>query len=399
MKLSILFVDDEPNVLAGLRRVLRPLRHEWSAEFAEGGPQALALLVRAPFDAVVTDLRMPGMTGVQLLEEVRRVQPRAVRIILTGHCDEEAAARAAAVAHRMLSKPCDPAALKASLAGACARRDLLSGEALVALVARRGSVPSPPALYAEVTAELGAPEPSLDRVAALVARDPGMSAKLLHLVNSAFFGLRTPAAGPRQAVTLLGLETLRMLVLTCGVFSRYEGPAGAPFSAEALWAHSRRTGELAAAVARAEGADARTAGHAAVAGLLHDVGRLVLQDSLPDACREALARARAEGRPAWEVERDVLGASHAEVGGCLLGLWGVPEPIVEAVAWHHRPGDCPAAGFSALTAVHAADALAGGDDPGAGGPDAAYLGRLGLADRVGRWQGLLDPREPGGATP
>ncbi len=397
MSLNVLFVDDEPNVLSGLRRILRPLRSEWAAEFAEGGPQALAILEKAPYDVVVTDIRMPGMSGVQLLEEVRRRHPKAVRIILSGQCDEESSAKAACVAHQMLSKPCDAETLKSAVARACARRDLLSGDALVALVARRGSVPSPPALYAEVARELEGPEPCLDRVAELVARDPGMSAKILHLVNSSFFALRTPASSPKGAVTLLGLETVRTLVLTFGIFSRFEPVPGSPLSAEALWDHSRAAGELAGAIAEAEGADARVAAHAAVAGLLHDIGKLVLLDSLPEAYVETLSRAGSEDRPLWEVERETLGASHAEVGASLLGLWGVPEPVVDAVAWHHRPGECPAAAFGPVTAVHAADALLAGGGPGAAARlDEAYLARLGLADRKARWEQLRGPRTAAG---
>ena len=118
MNLKILFVDDEPNVLGGIRRMLRPLRHEWSTEFAEGGPQALALMEKQPFDVLVSDMRMPGMTGAQLLEEVRRLYPKTVRIILSGQCGDDAVGRAVRVAHQMLNKPCDAETLKATVASA-----------------------------------------------------------------------------------------------------------------------------------------------------------------------------------------------------------------------------------------------------------------------------------------
>lgn len=400
MNLNILFVDDEPNILGGLRRMLRPLRQEWSAEFAEGGQQALALMEKKCFDVVVSDMRMPGMTGVQLLEEVRRLHPKTVRIILSGQCDEDASARAVRVAHQMLSKPCDAETLKATVASACAQRDLLVSEPLVSLVTRLDTVPSLPALYTELVGELDSPEPSLDNVAAIVARDPGMSAKILHLANSSFFGVRREATVPKQAVALLGLETMRMLVLACSVFSRFKTTARTSLPIDALWAHSRATGALAAAIAKAEGADARAADLAAVAGLLHDIGKLILLNTLADDYQTVLDGPRTPERPFWEVERAAFGASHAEVGACLLGLWGVPAAIVEAVAWHHRPNECPTPSFCPLTAVHAANALlAGGESAADARLDLAYLGRLNLLGKVQRWKELCDAQASGGHAP
>jgi putative nucleotidyltransferase with HDIG domain len=388
MSLRILFVDDEPNVLSGLRRMLRPLRQEWSAEFAEGGAKALAAMEQAPFDVLVTDMRMPGMTGAELMEEVRRRHPHVVRILLSGQCDEASSLRALQVAHQMLSKPCGAEALKATVASACALRDLLADPALVSLVARKGSVPSLPALHAEVIREMGSADPWLDRVASLVAQDVGMSAKILQVANSSYFGGRTSVSSPKQAVTRLGLETMRALVLAVSVFSRFNVIGHGPLSLEALWTHSQAVGLLAGQIAKAEGTDARTAELAAVAGLLHDVGKLILLESLPDAYQDAFARAQAEGRPVWEVEREAFGASHDKVGACLLGLWGLPTPIVEGVAWHHRPSACPTPSFCPLTAVHAADALLRAGPRGAPPLDREYLERLNLLGRVACWQGL-----------
>jgi putative nucleotidyltransferase with HDIG domain len=391
VNLNILFVDDEPNVLDGLRRMLRTVRREWSAEFAEGGAPALALMEKKRFDVIVTDMRMPGMTGVQLLEEVCRLYPKTVRIILSGQCDEQASARAARVAHQMLSKPCDPETLKATVASACAQSDLLSNEKLTALVTRQNSVPSLPSLYAEVVAELDSPEASLEKVANIVSRDPGMAAKILHLANSSFFGVRNPSSNPRQAVTLLGLETMRMLVLTVSIFSRFKPPDEGLIPMEAVWSHSRATSALAARIAKCEGADARAVDHATAAGLLHDIGKLILANSMPAAYHDVLVEARTTRMQLWQVERAALGASHAEVGACLLGLWGVPTPIIEAVAWHHRPNDCPNPCFRPLTAVHAANALLHSDGARADSfLDLAYLTRLNLTDRVRRWLELCD---------
>ncbi len=163
MNQRILFVDDEPNVLGGLRRMLRPLRHEWDTEFAEGGAEALAVLEKERFDVIVSDMRMPGMTGDQLLDEVRNRYPHMVRIVLTGQCDKDSGLRALRVAHRMLNKPCNPDTLKHTVASTCCLQNLLMQESIRALVTHTASISSLPSLYAEVMTELDDVEPSLEQ--------------------------------------------------------------------------------------------------------------------------------------------------------------------------------------------------------------------------------------------
>ncbi|HKI36306.1 MAG TPA: response regulator [Gemmataceae bacterium] len=386
---KVLFVDDEPKVLEGLRRMLRPLRGEWELAFAGGGAQALELLDRALFDVVVTDLRMPGMDGAQLLAQVRGRHPRVVRIVLTGQSSREAVLRAGNVAHRQLSKPCDPELLKEVVRRSCALRDLLGSGPLLTLLSRLESVPSMPAMYAEVVKELESAEPSMQRVGEVIARDVGISARILQMVHSAFLGMHFHVGSPAQAATYLGAETTKLLVLAANIFSLFDPEQLRPFLIEGVWAHSQAVGRLAGAVARAEGCSPREVEYAAVAGLLHDTGQVVLAGYLPEEYRRMLTLADERGVPASVAEREVFGTTHAEVGAYLFGLWGLPDPIVEAVAWHHRPGDCPAGGFGALGAVHAADALA--DDKEGRPLDHDYLGRLGVTERVAAWQGLLDP--------
>src|ERR1051325_10408156 len=141
---SVLFVDDDPNVLAGLRRMLRPLRTEWTTEFLDGGEKALAYMAEHPVDVIVTDMRMPGMDGVQLLEQVVVRHPSAVRIALSGHSDQEMLIKVAGLAHQYLSKPRDTESLKSTVRRSCALRGHFSGDALKRLVARMTSIPSLP---------------------------------------------------------------------------------------------------------------------------------------------------------------------------------------------------------------------------------------------------------------
>ncbi|MBI3410179.1 MAG: HDOD domain-containing protein [Planctomycetes bacterium] len=390
MTRSILFVDDEPNILSGLRRMLRSQRHAWAMEFAESGPAAIAMLERGRFDAIVSDMRMPGMTGLQLLEEVRKRFPHVVRIMLTGQCDEESAMRALRVSHRMLNKPCDAEFLKATVADVFSFNDLLGNETLVRLVNSKERLPSMPALYTAVLKELDSVEPSLDKIGELICRDLAMYAKIIHVANCCFFGLPTQIDSPKQAIQVLGLEMLRVLVLAVGIFASFREPAGA-FSLEGLWDHSMLTSALAREIARSEHLGPGAVEHTAVAGLLHDVGKLVLVESMPEAYRDLLVRAAATQKLPWEAEREELGASHAEVGACLLNLWGFPMGVIEAIAWHHRPSACPRIALGPLTAVHVANVLTVQNEaPPRDVLDRDYLARLNLLHKAPRWQELWE---------
>ncbi|MDQ2694166.1 MAG: response regulator [Pseudomonadota bacterium] len=393
-KRRILFVDDEPYLLHGLQRTLRGQRDVWDMAFVSDPRQALALVEREPIDVVVSDLRMPGLSGTRLLAEVRRLRPQAVRIMLSGIADQNPGLDALAVTHQFLAKPCDAGALKAAVARALALRKFLDGDTpLKALVSRLDTLPSLPDQLGRIIQELDSPDAHAPTVAAIVAADPAMSAKILHLINSAFFGLPRQVADLNKAVLLLGLDTIRALVLTAQVFSRFEPLILRTFPVDRLWRHCTAVGSLAQRIARAEGGDRALLDHALTAGLLHDVGKLILMANLPGRYAEVLETVRREALPATVVERQLLGAAHGETGAYLLGLWGLPEAIVEAVAYHHHPRDCESAGFSAVTAVHAANALIheltdGAPAPPPDGLDQACLAALGLEGRVPRWRRL-----------
>jgi len=357
MKKRILFVDDEPNVLQGLQRMLRPLRSEWDIAFASGGPEALQKLASEPFDVVVSDMRMPGMDGAQLLSEVRRLYPQTVRIVLSGHSNQEMILRSVGPAHQYLAKPCDAETLKSTVARACALHDLLANESLKKLVSQTNSLPSQPGVYAEMLRLLQSPSASIQEVSRLIADDVGMTAKILQLVNSAFFGLRRRVSDPAEAAVLLGIETIKALALSVRVFSLFPQPAIRGLALETVWKHSLATGTGAKHLAATEKLDRTSVDHAFLGGLLHDAGKLLLATNVPDRYAQAVALANHERIPLWQAEQTSLGATHAEVGAALLGIWGLPDPILEIIAFHHEPGKCPTTGFSTLTAVHVADAL------------------------------------------
>lgn len=332
MSKRILFVDDEPMVLSGLQRSLRAMRDQWDMAFVNSGLEALERMEQEPFDIVVTDMRMPVMTGAQLLEEVKRRFPQCFRIILSGQADQETIMRSVDPTHQYLAKPCDTDELKKRLLGAFAVRGLLKNQELQAVVSRLEAIPSLPSLYIEVTQELEASEPSLTRIAKLVSEDMAMTAKLLQLVNSAFFGLRCRISSPMQAVQMLGLDTLRALVLTTHVFDKFHSKVLGEAEVSYLWKHSLAAASYAKQIATSEKADRQLVDDCFTAALLHDAGKLILASAMQKKYGEVLRVAQHGDKKFIEAETEILGCTHAEVAAYLLGLWGLPEAVIDGVA-------------------------------------------------------------------
>jgi HD-like signal output (HDOD) protein len=353
----VLFVDDEPLVLGALKRMLWPLRSEFSTAYAGGGAEALALFEKGAFDVIVSDMRMPGMDGAELLTEVSRRWPQAVRVVLTGECGQEALARVLPVAHRFLSKPCETDLLRATIQRSCALRDVLRSPDIQAVANGMSSLPTLPEFHRRVVDELESAEPNLPRVGEIVGRDVAMTTKLIQVANSPLFGRRWPAVSPTQAVVALGSDLTRTIIMAGSLFSRLSPRAAARFRMTELWDHSRRVADLAKRVAETWDVSPRVSQDAATAGFLHEVGRLVLADRLPDRYYGVVTRATDEGITIEEAETLEFGVTHAEVGAYLLALWGLPDAVIEAIAWQHTPGRCPGFGPGAIAAVHIADAL------------------------------------------
>jgi HD-like signal output (HDOD) protein len=381
----ILFVDDEPKILDGLRRLFRPQRFEWDMAFAEGGEAALALLDQSPFDVIVSDMKMAAMDGATLLERVRERHPRVVRIVLSGYTELEEAFRAAKVAHQFLLKPCDADMLRIAIERACSLQAILSSETLAGMVGALGKLPSAPQVYTDLTQALADPDSSLGRIAGIVERDVAISAKILQLVNSAFFGLARNVSSVENAVSYLGVNIIQSLAISVEAFRVFTGGDQVEgFSIDEFEEHS----QLAAGIARKLGLPRHWADPAVVASLLHDIGLLVLATRAPEQFQAALRVAEEKQQPLHQAEAGLCGVSHAEIGAYLLGLWGLPQPVTEAVAHHHTPDRVPREEFDVVAAVYVADALAHQVRPASlpyKPADAAFLAGLGVADRYPAW--------------
>lgn len=405
MSKRVLFVDDEQRILDGLRRMLHSMRHDWDMSFAISGPVALDVMAADPYDVIVTDMRMPGMDGAELLKEVMNQHPQTARIVLSGQADRETVLRAVGPTHQYLAKPCPPEALKATLARAAALSELLANQKLRRLISRMETIPSLPILYAKIVDELQSPDVSMGAVGQIVSDDMGMSTKVLQLVNSPLFGLRQRVSSPSQAVVLLGLETIRALVLSAHVFSRFDLSRLRSSSLNILWDHSIMVGAFARRIANVESSDQTSVDHAFTAGLLHDVGKLVLATNLPNEYRSALIRVLRERISLLEAEESTFGVTHAEVGAYLLGLWGLPDSVVTAAAFHHSPSGHPSTHFDPLTAAHVANGLAHEQRPkqkkrrADSEIDEAYLTTLGLCARLPVWRKICQDDVRGNGYP
>jgi len=391
-KTRILFVDDESMVLDMLRMAVRVMKQTWEPTFAGSGQDALKVLTRQPQDVVMSDLRMPGMSGAQLLNEVMKLYPSTVRIVLSGFAEQETVMRCVGSTHQFLLKPLNMSALIALLQRIANLRQRLQSVEIRELVGGKESLPSIPEVYFEILDALAEPDCPVERIGQIVASDPGLTTKLLQLVNSAFFGFAHEVSSAEEATILLGTGTIRSLALTLHLFTAFKTPAVEGCSLEQIWSHSLRVARLARRIAMLEGGDEGLAEQAFTAGLLHDVGKLVLAERKAAPYLELVVRARKEGRPLMDVEAEALPATHPEVGAYLLDLWGLPMPLVEAVAWHHRPSQAGSSGFSALTAVHVANVLEqngliGITRANLSQLDLPYLQGLKLEHRVEVWQG------------
>jgi putative nucleotidyltransferase with HDIG domain len=391
-KRSILFVDDEPNILDGLRRMLRSMRKEFELCFAGNAMEALEMMEKGDFDVVVSDMRMPGMDGAELLTQIQKRYPHSIRIMLTGQADEESTLRTIGVAHQFLAKPCDPEKLKNILLRASALHRLMIDGKLKDIVSSIDKLPSLPSVYAKLQEKIREPEVSLDDIGEIISQDIAMTAKILQLVNSAFFGLYQTVESPARAVKLLGLDTVKALVLVTQIFSESKIETDY-FSVQSLLAHSMTVGVLSKKIAESETDEKESVNNSYIAGLLHDIGKLIFVSKMEGYYTDAVLLARKERILLSLAEKRIFHATHCDMGAFLIGLWGFPSDIVEAIGFHHQLGEYPAGTFSPALAVHIANVMyyKFHEDETIGSiPEfnEEYLHKIGMGDKLQKWQDL-----------
>jgi HD-like signal output (HDOD) protein len=295
-------------------------------------------------------------------------------------------------AHHHVLKPCSAQTLLQALDQAFAQEAWLPSEPVQGFIAQMRQVPSPIKAYQQIVQEMKSPTCSLEKIGNLVAKDPAVAAKVLQLANSTVFGRELKVVNPAEAIGYIGLETTKAVVLLAHTFSSFDNLKLARFSIEDLWRHSVAVGRMAQRVVVLEKAGEDLAEQAFAAGLLHDIGKLLFAANHSGLFGKVLRLAREQQCNLWEAESQILpGVGHAELGATVLGIWGLPKSITEAVALHHCPWRQRHHTFSPVTAVHVANILDHENhlDPAIIMPsqiNTSYLKDMGLAGREEDWR-------------
>ena len=337
---TIAFVDDDQRVLDGLRRMLRNYRKEWDLSFFPSGDELLKAFDDKKFDIVVSDMRMPGMNGAELLMQVKERSPHCLRIVLSGYASDELILESLHAAHQFISKPADQEIVVSTIERGLRLQESLANPILKSLLGSLESLPMLPEIYDELMREIASDKSSLEKVGNIVERDMALSSSLLKLVNSAFFSLVRHIETPGQAAAILGVDTIKNLALSNSIFLSFKGPIADHDFLRKLNHDGQQIGLLASRFAKACELTGRTRDHIQIAGMMVNLGGLLgvfLGDKLVQANEDPL-------------DTDLL-------GGYLMGIWAMPFPIVEAVTWHKQPALSSVDVLSPLAVTHAAWAM------------------------------------------
>jgi putative nucleotidyltransferase with HDIG domain len=398
MSRRILFFATDPAERESIRADLAAKVEGFERLVVTNFDEAITAVQSEPVDAIVADHQMADTSGAKLLNWAAEHCPRAARLIMAESADREEVLRSVLAPHQFLPKPVTPEVLKGTIHSALLLGKAIPNEVLLTLAARIRVFPPLPSLYFRVLNELESPNFSPQTVSEILAKDLAMTTRLLQMINSGFYSLPGRITDLTEAVSLLGQEAVKSLVIAIQVFLEYEHLKPLYFSISQLWQHSTAVAHGARLITQMETGDRDRAEEAYTAGLLHDIGKLVLANNFEAEYNKVQTAACDSGQPLWEVEAEEFGVSHAELGAFILGRWGMPVALLEAAALHHQPDRCSSRDFSAVTAVHIANALEHelrGPQNGNGLSviDQPYIESLGLLDRIDRWKECLHDRK------
>lgn len=393
----ILFVDDNDNVISGIQRQLRPYRHQWQLFFAKNGPQALQLMTQQPIDLIVSDMVMPEMHGDELLRTVAERYPSTVRMLLSGFIDDETLKAGLASAHQYLGKPCTAESLREAISQVFKIQACVRNPKIIAEIGDPNRLPSLPRIYNELNAAIADENTTINEIAEIFARDMVLSAKLLQLINSPYFGVNRVVSNLTDAINLIGIRKLNHLVLSVHVKNAFP-PANPDLESnmEYLWRDAGRVSELARLISLSENQQADRPDQAYLAGLLHNMGLLIFMWRGGAKLEALLHGVSHTQQPVGELETSIYGFTRSEAAAYVLSLWNIPPRIIEAILLQHTPNETDYDGINALTAVHVAASLLKpsvmyGFDRLFDIPlDTAYLQRIGRLERLPDWQFLAD---------
>ena len=396
-KKNILFVDDNEHVISGIQRQLRPFRDQWNLFFATSGPKALELMGQQRIDLIVSDMLMPEMRGDELLKKVSTLYPGTVRMILSGYADEETLKSGLEVAHQYLSKPCTPDTLREAISQIFKIQACVSSPRIIDGIGNPNSLPSLPKIYQELTRAIANEETTIQDLANIFAQDMVLSAKLLQLVNSPYFGLNRVVSNLPEAINLIGIRKLNNLVLSVHIKNAFpvKNPEMEKYM-QYIWQDAGRTAELAKQIALSENQQEDRPDQAYLGGLLHNMGLLIFLSRGGDQLQDMMEQVKNTDTPIDELEMTYFGFTRSEAAAYLLSLWKIPPRIIESILLQNAPNETDYEGVNALTAVHVAACLLkpsvihGYDRLFDRALDMNYLQRLNKVECLPKWQALAD---------
>ena len=332
---NIVFVDNEKKVLKSLKRVFYPMRKKWAVSLFNSPHEALEVISNGGVDVVFTDLKMPGMNGLELLQKVKSISPSTLRILLTGQADEEANQRSVSIVHQYLQKPCELETIKEVITRADRLQLLMENDNLSQIISQVDSLPSLPIIYNEIKAKIDLPETSAHEIGEIVSKDIAMSAKMLQLVNSSFFGLRTKITNPIDAVLMVGLNTVKSLVLSIKIFKKLSANIDEKI-ANALWNHSLTVGTNNKKIAEHEGISRKLQYDYFSAGMFLDLGKLFFLAYFPREYNLVLKLKEDKNISEFKAEKEIFGSTNHQVGAYLMSIWGLPGSLVFPCAFNQE---------------------------------------------------------------
>ncbi|OUW17860.1 MAG: hypothetical protein CBD18_03810 [Opitutales bacterium TMED158] len=387
----ILIIDDEISCLDVLKTALTPKDDEWLIERSNNPQQALDSIRSNPPVVVICDYSMPQINGAELLKEVERSHPFVQRFIMAAPDERGLLEAGIGSVFHYLPKPCPASRVVSEIQRSLSIESWLGAERIRRIAESVGTLPCLPPLYSKVMNALESEDCTLDQVAQEIATDLSISAKILQIVNSSYFGFEQEISDISQAVAILGIEIVKNLVLALQVFEEDGPPANQAF-ADKLWRHSLEVANGAKAIALYETENRKRSEEAYASGLFHDLGKLIMQRADPEKFHSVSAGVGRDGKDPLEAERDAFGCNHTEVGAYLLARWGLPVHVVESAALHHDTAAGSSDSFSTLTAVRVANDLISKSAP-IETSDAAKTRQL------ARWAQVMEGKAPDKGTP
>lgn len=332
MKKNILFVDDEKQILRAIKRLF--LSENYNVFLAESGKDALEILKNNHISIMVTDMRMPGMGGYELLQTVKALYPETLRLILSGYADENQIFNAIQnnLAKLYMFKPWDNEKFVDMINQISNFEDLRQNKRILNIIDKIDVLPTLPERYNKFN-KLVESDASIDKISDFIEEDPSISASVLHIANSAFYASKVGSI--KQAISFLGLANIKNIVLFTNVFNisgNFE-----IFKVKELWEHLAITNKIQHLI-YSKLLNKKMPEYFSTAGLLHDIGKILEMQYFNTEYKKIIATAKTnKDKSIVEIENEILNINHCEFGAHLLDWWGVPHPIIEAALYHHDP--------------------------------------------------------------